>query len=308
MSEEGDRVNRGGCSGVPAGSGRRRFRRRSVGLLLLVLLLGGAGWLGRAGEEYGQEPLPGSFQRQTYTITFLGIAVARAMLEQACPEDGSGPWEIRGSARSTAFWERFFRLSNSYTTRVEAGTFLPLTYERLIDERGRRWRRLEQPEGGMPTPSGSTARLPPLPERYRMDGEPDRDRQVVVPAGRYNLFAALWKIRYHPWEQTPALTLPLWVDGEPWRLLVSLQGVEQPRVAGQRLLSWRVRCRFERESQGTRRSATDYVTGELVRVESDTEFWVEQSPERRIVAVEVRRPGITVKGTLREPFADERRP
>ena len=307
MSGEGDRVNSGSYSDIPSCCGRRRFRRRSVGLLL-VLLLGGAGWIGRAGEGNEAAPQPGSFQRQTYTITFLGIAVARAMLEQACPEDGSGPLEIRGSASSTAFWERFFRLSNSYTTRVEAGTFLPLTYERLIDERGRRWRRLEQSEQAVPPPAGSTARLPPLPERYRMDGEPDRDRQVVVPAGRYNLFAALWKIRYHPWARTPALTIPLWVDGEPWRLQVNLQGVEQPRVAGQRLLSWRVSCRFERESESTRRPATDYVTGELVRVESDTEFWVEQSPERRIVAVEVRRPGITVKGTLREPFADERRP
>jgi hypothetical protein len=102
----------------------------------------------------------------------------------------------------------------------------------------------------------------------------------------------------------------MWVDGRRWRLRVELDGLEERRALGERIGTWRIRCTFDLLDEGEEatRRPTDYVTEELVREDSTVFFWIEQAPARRPIAVEVRRPGLTVKGLIREPYEDERIP
>ncbi|MFO7767379.1 MAG: DUF3108 domain-containing protein [bacterium] len=285
-----------------------RVRRSLPIALLLPLLLGG----GEPPPSSELQPKPPGVQRLAYTITFLGVPVARALLEESRP-GGAGAWTVRGTARTTAFWETFFHIGNAYTTRLLPGGFLPEGYEREVDERGRRYRRLvwygrrgpggPGAEGGRLDPGG----LPPVPESYRAEGRPDTVEVSRAPADVYNLFAALWYVRYADWERITSAVLPLVVDGRRWELTMEKEREEERKALGRRFATWKVLCTFRRTDgeAGEEERITDYVTQELVRESSEVTFWIERASARRPVAVRVHRPGLTVKGELREPFDDE---
>jgi hypothetical protein len=197
---------------------------------------------------------------------------------------------------------------------VAPGTFLPTAYERRIDEKGRRYRRIEW-YGRRGAEALARGGLPPVAERYDAEGEPERVVVEESPPGRHNLFSALWRMRYTAWDTTTDLTLPLWVDGAPWELRMHRRDVEERKAVGERIRTWVIECRFGRlgpDPQGDEEEAEkplrDYVTQELVREDAVVTFWIETGGAHRPVAVEVKRPGMTVKGILREPFEDERLP
>lgn len=282
----------------------------AVPLLLLSFSHGPSDTTGAAETDLRQRPA--GVQRLAYTITYFGIPVARALLDESRPE-GAGAWTVRGAARTTAFWETFFHIGNSYTTRVDPGTFLAEGYEREIDERGRRYRRMvwygeagaeEEDDLRSLGPGG----LPPVPERYRAEGAPEEVEVSRAPGDRYNLFAALWYLRYADWEQAVSAALPMVVDGDGWELTLRREGEEERKVFGRRVATWKIVCTFARtgaEPPEEEERVTDYVTQELVREEAEVTFWIEQAPSRRPIAVRVHRPGLTVKGEIREPFDEE---
>lgn len=249
-------------------------------------------------------------ERLTYTITYLGVAVARAMLEQRPPATGDGDLVVRASSRTTAFWETFFHIRNTYTTRLDPESFRPSVYEREVDQSGLRYRWVERydPDPGSAAPA--VTGLPPRPESYLAEGPPDTLALQTAPAGHENLFSALWWMRYADWEHTDQARRLLWVDGRSWHLTFTRTGTEPTASPEGRVPAWVIRITMVPRADGPPGPAgperTDYVTRELVRENAVVTFWVEQAPARRPLAVRVERPKLVVKGVLREPFAEER--
>lgn len=251
-------------------------------------------------------------QRLTYSINFLGITVARAVLDEVRPEDPDGEWVVRGGARTTAFWNQFTHIRNSYVTCFRATDFNPSVYERKIDEKGIRFRQLEwYGEGGATSlPAG---RLPALPEKYRTRGEPARNSVLQVPEDHGNFFSALWWARYSDWDNNAVATRMMWVEGSTWRLSVRRVGTSTERVPGGKVDTWELRCTLEK-LEGKEPNAgsgaapgpkTDYVTRHLIREDVVITLWIARETARRPVKVKVAMPRITVVGRLKEPLSDE---
>jgi hypothetical protein len=301
------------------------LRRRTAGgtrtilpALFALALAAGASATGPPPPRTPQEPAP---ERLTYTITYLGIAVARAMLEQRPATAADGELLVRASSRTTAFWDRFFHIRNTYTTRLDPGSLRPSVYEREVDQKGLRFRWVEwyAPAGGADEGAAAARRpgqipapgLPARPESYRAEGPPDTLAVQTVPAGHENLFSALWWMRYADWEHLREARRILWVDGRTWELTFTRYGPEPTASPEGRVPAWVIRITMERrDPDGAAGPAgperTDYVTRELVRENAVVTFWVEQAPARRPLAVRVERPKLVVRGVLREPFEDER--
>ncbi len=282
-------------------------RRRPAGRipmvlsLLLVLLVTGA--------RPDRPRVATGSERLTYTITYLGIAVARAMLEQL-PDPAGGETLVRASARTTAFWERFFHIRNTYLTRFDPVTYRPSVYVREIDQKGLHfhWREHDGRPGGDRVDTGG---LPALPASYRPRGEPDTTAVQTVPAAPGNLFSALWWMRYADWTRTEEARQTILVDGSVWELIFRRVGNPVQEAPEGEVPAWEVRISFRhltREGQVAPAGPvrTDYVTRELVRTTAVVTFWIEQAAARRPLAVRVERPKLVVKGILREPFAEER--
>jgi hypothetical protein len=254
--------------------------------------------------------LPAQAERLTYTITYLGIAVARAMLEQLPAQAAGGGTLVRASARTTAFWERFFHIRNTYLTRFDPFSYRPTVYVREIDQTGMRFRWVEWngPPGRDPVAAGG---LPDRPESYLPHAEPDTVAVQTVPADLGNLFSVLWWMRYADWARTKEARRIIWVDGTAWELVFLRSGSEAQKAPEGEVPAWEIRITFRRLGAegpagppGPARS--DYTTRELVRENAVVTFWIEQAAARRPLAVKVVRPKVVVKGFLREPFEEER--
>jgi|GEM_PF-6459242 len=285
------------------------------------------------GDGSGSGPAqPGEVQRLAYTMSFLGIPVARAILDEVRPAAPGGEWIVRGAARTTAFWEQFTHIHNAYLTRFTLPGCEPSVYERDIDEKDLRFLSLQhyRPAGdsgadyrrdeNSPDRAGTRAghdNLPPLPERYAAGGHPGAPEISAAPAGRHNFFSALWWARYADWVRTTQARLDLRVEGEPWRLTLRRDGEELQRAPEGRVRTWRIVCTLQRQDQpaastaGTgsagsdRTHRSDYVTRHLIREDVEITFWIEQAPERRPIDIRVRMPKYSVRGSLRGPFRDE---
>jgi hypothetical protein len=282
---------------------RRRPAGRIPVVLSLLLLLPVTG---ARPERPGAAP---ESERLTYTITYLGIAVARAMLEQL-PDPSGSETLVRASARTTAFWERFFHIRNTYLTRFDPLTYRPSVYVREIDQKGLRFHWREH-DGRPGSDRVATGGLPDLPAGYRPRGAPDTTAVQTVPAGPGNLFSALWWMRYADWTRTEEARQTILVDGSVWELTFHRVGSVVQEAPEGEVPAWEVRITFRRLArEGTTAPAgpprTDYVTRELVRANAVVTFWIEQRDTRRPLAVRVERPKLVVKGYLREPFAEER--
>ncbi len=272
------------------------------GLLLLLLLLP---------RSADTQPHPGH-ERLTYTITYLGIAVARVVTDQVPPAESGGEWLVRTASRSTRFWDTFFHIRNTYTTRFDMPDFQPSVYERRIDQGRLRFRSLDR-YGSDATDRVEWMGLPPLPERYAPRGEPERVDQQQVDSRQGNIFSALWWVRFADWERLGEATRRLYVDGVRWRVHIRKEGTEERRSYEGRLPVWKLIITFERldpegtdEEEAERRDRTDYLTRELVRESVTITFWLERAPARRPVELVVRRPRMRVRAVLREPFDSER--
>jgi len=257
----------------------------------------------------------GEVERLTYTITFLGVAVARAILDEVRPEGPGGEWIVRGASRTTAFWEQFTYIHNSYVTRFRSPGFQPSVYDRRIDQKGLRFRRIEW-YGREGTDAADAGRLPPLPDRYRTRGAPVAADVMSVPSGQGNFFSVLWYLRYADWDRMLEVTLPLWLEGQRWQVTVKRAGVEWRRVPQGRVETWKLVCRLSRdtsagggqEQQTQAVPSTDHVTRHLMDEDAELIFWIERGPSRRPIAVGVSVGVFRVTGQLREPFEDERPP
>lgn len=295
---------------------------------VLTLVLAGTGTPPPAGGEgvpglpEGPDLIGGSDQgpvgpereRLAYTVTYLGIPVARAILDQLPPDAPGGEWLVRASSRTTRFWDRFFHIRNVYTTRFGARDFLPSVYERRIDQKRLRFRSVDRYGGGGGDRVAWTG-LPPLPDRYVPRGVPDRVEARQVERGQGNLFSALWWVRFADWDRLSEATRAIWVDGVRWRITIRRMGLERQRAPGGRLDAWKLVMNFERldrevapEQAAERRRRTDYVTNELVRESVTITFWLAREPARRPLALIIKRPKLTVRAVLRELFEEERYP
>jgi len=252
-------------------------------------------------------------ERLAYTVTYLGIAVARTILDQSPPSAPDGEWVVRAAAHSTRFWDAFFHIRNTYTSRFNASDFLPSVYERRVDQGRLRFRRVDHYVDAA-TDSVAWTGLPSLPDRYAPVGTPERIEVARVAAGQENLFSALWFARFADWDTLPEATRHLFVDGVRWRVHIRREEAEERRTYEGRMPTWRLTIGFQRldppgseEEEAERRRQTDYLTKELVRESATITLWIAREPARRPVEVVVKRPGMTVKAELREPFETERR-
>jgi hypothetical protein len=294
---------------------------------LLALVFTGALTAGRAADGYlaatpttlrdmaavpglNRLQVPAGTERLTYTITYLGVAVARAMLEQLPAPAAGGQTLVRASARTTAFWERFFHIRNTYLTRFDPVSFRPTVYVREIDQKGLRFRWVEW-NGRAGGDQVSTDGLPAQPESYLPRGEPDTTAVQTVPAAPGNLFSALWWMRYADWTRTEQARQTIWVDGSAWELTFRRVGSMEQEAPEGKVPAWEIQITFRRLGRegpagppGPVR--TDHVTRELVRANAVVTFWIEQAAVRRPLAVRVERPKLVVKGFLRKPFEEER--
>ena len=261
-------------------------------------------------------------QRLTYDVTFLGIAVARALIDQVPGGRPDGSWLIRGASRTTGFWEQFFHIRNDYLSVVHPGDFLPSVYQRRVDQTGLRFVSTDHYTGSAAVPGEEGARVEPLPgaesvpwpalpERDRQEGDPERAEVSIAMPGEDNLFSALWWVRYTDWDRVTEGRRTMRVDGLRWELTAQKKGTERLRVLGDRLDAWEVLITMRRLDpkpepiEGEEREKTDYVTQELVRENAEITFWVERAPARRPLRLVVKRPGLTVKAQIREPYDDE---
>jgi hypothetical protein len=290
------------------------MKKTSAALILSLTLLATVGQ-----PVPGQEPTAGTAdsgqigaERLTYSVTYLGIAVARAMLDQAPPAEPGGEWIVRGSSRTTRFWNAFFHIRNAYTTRFRMPGFISSAYERRVDQKGLRFRSMEWYGSGTAS-SLDGNRLPALPEGYQSQGSPERIEVEQVARGQGNLFTALWWVRYTDWDRTLEASLPIWVDGAPWMVTARRESEEVVRELGSRIDTWKIVVRLTKmtpDSEGTswadRNLRTDYVTQELVREDATLTFWIEKEGTHRPIRLTVRRPRLTVKARIRRAFRDER--
>ncbi len=283
---------------------------------LCLVLLGGSsspGMFMTGGPE--AQPAAPRVQRLTYTITFLGIPVARAILDEVQPGQPDGEWIVRGAARTTAFWEQFTHIRNSYITRFRAAGFQPSVYERRIDQKGLRFRRTEW-YGREGAGDVDISPLPPLSPRYTARGEPASVDVLSVPAGEGNFFSALWYMRYTDWDRTVEATLPVWLEGQRWQVTIRRVGVGRRRAPEGRVEAWKLICRLNRLADETGAeefpsqagSGTDHITHHLMRENAELTVWIARQPSRRPIAVSVSMALFQVSARLREPFEDERLP
>jgi hypothetical protein len=105
----------------------------------------------------------------------------------------------------------------------------------------------------------------------------------------------------------------LLVDGVRWKAHIRLDGTGERRTYEGKLPTWKLLITFERldprgseEEEAELRRQTDYLTKELVRESATITLWLAREPARRPLEVIVKRPGMTVKASLREPFDAER--
>ena len=270
-------------------------------------------------------------RRLAYTMSFLGIPVARAILDEVRPAEPGGEWIVRGGARTTAVWEQFTHIHNAYVTRLRMPGSVPVVYEREIDEKNLRFRSIERYGGTVSTGGDDEESLPVLPERYVARGRPENIDLENTATGRHNFFSALWWVRYADWDRLTEARLDLQAEGVPWLLTIRREGEETQRAPEGRVATWRIVCTLSRPATGTGDAGesggghagtssdagaesgsgtesghrSDYLTRHLIQEGVELTFWIGQEPARRPIVVRVRLPGFIVRGSLREPFDDE---
>ncbi len=284
---------------------------KGAAAILCLVILGASSPvenLGDTSPPQGENP---DIQRLTYTITFLGVVVARAVFDEVRPLTAGGEWTVRVAARTTSFWDKFARMYNTYTISFTAPGFQPSRYLRQIDQKGLRFNRLES-YGRQVGTSSFSDRLPPFPVRYLAGGESVEVENVTVPAGNGNFFSALWYVRFADWDRMQALTLPLWLEGQKWRTHIRKVGVESRRAPEGRVQTWKLICTLSRDTDGSvidkpaePVSGSDHLTKSLMNENLVLTFWIERSGLHRPLTVKTSVGIFSLVGQLRNPFEDE---
>ena len=282
-----------------------------VSALVCILLLEGSSTTRDPGCYSASQRTDHEIQRLAYTVTFLGVAVARAVFDEVRPAYAGDEWTVRMAARTTSFWDQFTRMYNSYTTSFSGSSFRPSRYLRQIDQTGLRFDRIEwYGEQGNDFPIPDV--MPPIPVRYLSGGKSVEPEIFSVPAGQGNFFSALWYVRYTDWDVTKEIILPLWLDGQRWRAHIRKEGIENRNAPEGRVETWKLVCSLSRNTavpgthpQDTRSTGSDHLTSSLMNENLKLTFWIERSGLHRPIIVKTSVGMFSLVGQLRNPFEDE---
>ena len=252
-----------------------------------------------------------NIQRLAYTVSIQGIAVARAVFDEVRPAYAGDEWTVRVAAGTTSFWDQFARMYNIYTTSFTQPDFRPSRYLRQIDQTGRRFDRIEwygDQRSGFSIPDT----MPPIPARYLSGGETVEPEIFSVPAGQGNFFSALWYVRYTDWDATLEIILPLWLDGQRWRVHIRKVGIENRNAPEGRVETWKLTGSLSRNTavpdthpQDTENIKSDHLTSSLMDEDLKLTFWIERSGLHRPITVKTSVGIFSLVGQLRNPFEDE---
>lgn len=284
---------------------------RSVAVILCTVLLCASSQVDSYRNSSPSQSDNPNIQRLAFTVTFLGVAVARAVFDEVRPAYAGDEWTVRVTARTTSFWDRFVRMYNTYTTSLITPGFRPSRYLRQIDQKGLRFDRIEwYGERGNNFSIPDT--MPPIPARYLSGGASVVPEIFSVPAGQGNFFSALWYVRFTDWDVTQEVILPLWLDGQMWRAHIRKERIENRNAPEGRVETWKLVCSLSRNTavpgthpQDTRNIRSDHLTSSLMSENLKLTFWIERSGLHRPITVKTTVGVFSLVGQLRNPFEDE---